>query len=84
MPDSAKLREQAAKCRRLASMRRNRPPSPYLLSLAEHFDRQAASLEMAHAGNKPPGERPENRPAASDRPDNRNENRTETARETKE
>jgi hypothetical protein len=59
MPDPAKLREQAAKCRRLASMRRNRPPSPYLLSLAEHFDRQAAALEMSHAGNKPAAERAE-------------------------
>jgi hypothetical protein len=59
MPDPGKLREQAAKCRRLASMRRNRPPSPYLLSLAEHFERQAASLELAHAGNKPANDRAE-------------------------
>jgi hypothetical protein len=58
MPDPAKLREQASKCRRLASMRRNRPPSPYLLSLAEHFERQAQAAELAHAGNKP-AERPE-------------------------
>jgi hypothetical protein len=78
MPDPAKLREQAAKCRRLASMRRNRPPSPYLLSLADHFDRQAASLELAHAGSKPAADRAENRTAGGDRPESRIEQVPET------
>jgi hypothetical protein len=44
-PDPVKLRAQAEKCRRLANARQGRPPGPYLLSLAEHFERVAAEAE---------------------------------------
>ena len=39
------LREQAARCRRLASLTTDRPIARSLLDLAQEFERQASELE---------------------------------------
>jgi hypothetical protein len=45
------LKSQAAACRR-ASTHGNRP-SLYLIDMAERYEREAADLEIAYAGDKP-------------------------------
>jgi hypothetical protein len=51
MPDDAEsLRERAKLMRRVADYGRRRP-NPYLIGLAEHYEKQAD--ELALAGNKP-------------------------------
>jgi hypothetical protein len=51
MIDATDYRNQAAACRRAANM--SRQPSPYLLDLAEYYDRQATQLDARFAGDKP-------------------------------
>ncbi len=51
MPSAAEYRSRAAACRRAADL--SRRPTPYLLTLAEHYDQQAARLDAQFAGDKP-------------------------------
>jgi hypothetical protein len=51
MPTLEVLRQQAAAFRRAAS--HGKAPNLYLLDMAEQYERQAAELEAAYAGNKP-------------------------------
>jgi hypothetical protein len=52
MFDAAYFRQKAADCRRAAHLGK-RQPTPYLLDLAEEYDRQAAQHEARFAGDKP-------------------------------
>jgi hypothetical protein len=52
MTKATDYRNQAAACRRAANLAKGRP-SPYLLTLAEHYDSQAVQLEASFAGQKP-------------------------------
>ena len=52
MPSATEYRDRAAACRRAADLVRVRP-SPYLIDLAEYYDRQAARLDAGFAGDKP-------------------------------
>jgi hypothetical protein len=45
------LKSQAVACRRAAA--RGNRASPYLIEMAERYEREVADLEIAYAGDKP-------------------------------
>ena len=51
MPSAFDYRNRAARCRKAANLARR--PSPYLLNMAEHYDRLAALTETQFAADKP-------------------------------
>jgi hypothetical protein len=54
MYDPSRLRTQAEKCRKAAAVQKRGRRNAYFLELADHFGRQAGTIERrANAGNKP-------------------------------
>ena len=53
MNSATDYRKQAAACRRAASLSKGARPTPYLIGLAEDYERRAAQIEASFAGQKP-------------------------------